>query len=155
MTKEAAHKIVDFLFQKDAENNPLINPIDANCLILDFIGGEPLMAIDVIDEFMKYFRRKAITLNHRWQNNYMISISTNGILYNTPEVKEFIRKNKERLSLTITIDGNKELHDSCRLFPDGAPSYDIVEASIKEYQKNKSLFIYKTYTCARQYSPYL
>jgi uncharacterized protein len=135
MTKETAHKIVDFLFQKDAENNPLINPIDANCLILDFIGGEPLMAIDVIDEFMKYFRRKAIILNHRWQNNYMISISTNGILYNTPEVKEFIRKNKERLSLTITIDGNKELHDSCRLFPDGAPSYDIVEASIKEYQK--------------------
>jgi uncharacterized protein len=135
MSKETTHKIVDFLFQKDAENNPLINPIDANCLILDFIGGEPFMAVDIIDEFMRYFRRRAVELNHRWQNNYMISISTNGILYNTPEVQDFVMKNKERLSLTITIDGNKELHDSCRKFPDGRPSYDIVEASVKAYQK--------------------
>ena len=84
---------------------------------LIFIGGEPLLEIDLIDYFMRYFRQKAVELNHRWAIHYMISISTNGILYNNPKVQQFIRKNQGRLSLTITIDGNKELHDSCRLFP--------------------------------------
>lgn len=133
MTKERAKEIVDILFEEDAKNNQFINEIDARALILDFIGGEPLLEIDLIDYFMRYFRKRAVELNHRWAIHHMISISTNGILYNTPRVQEFVKKNQGRLSLTITIDGNKELHDSCRLFPDGSPSYDIVEKSVKNY----------------------
>ena len=133
MTEARAREIVDLLFEEDAKNNQFINEIDAHALILDFIGGEPLLEIDLIDYFMRYFRQKAVELNHRWAIHYMISISTNGILYNNPKVQQFIRKNQGRLSLTITIDGNKELHDSCRLFPDGSPSYDIVEKSVRDY----------------------
>jgi uncharacterized protein len=135
MTKERAREIVDLLFEEDAKNNQFINEVDARALILDFIGGEPLLEIELIDYFMHYFRQRALELNHRWAIHHIISISTNGILYNTSKVKEFIEKNRGRLSITITIDGNKELHDSCRRFPDGSPSYDIVEQSMFEHLK--------------------
>lgn len=135
MTEERAREFVDILFEEDARDNRFINPVNAQALIIEFIGGEPLLEIDLIDSTMRYFRWKALQLNHRWALHHIISISTNGILYNTPKVQDFVKRNLGRLSLTITIDGNKALHDSCRLFPDGSPSYDIVEASVREHLK--------------------
>lgn len=130
LTEETGYKIIDFLFEQDLKNSYLINEHNAYGIILDFIGGEPLLEIELIDKIVHYFRWKAIKLNHRWAIHHVISISTNGILYNTPAVQNFVAKNKDKLSLTITIDGNKELHDSCRKFPDGKPSYDIVKESV-------------------------
>ena len=38
------------------------------------------------------------------------------------------------------MDGNKELHDACRVFSDNSGSYDIVVASVKDYYlKNKKM----------------
>lgn len=135
MDKKTAREIVDLLFKLDAEDNPYINKNSAEAIILDFIGGEPLLEIDLIDYLVRYFRKKAVELNHRWALNYMLSFSTNGIYFNNPNVQKFIKKNKPRLSMGITIDGNKELHDACRRFPDGSPSYDIVAKSIKNHTK--------------------
>ena len=39
----------------------------------------------------------------------------------------------QRLSFSVTVDGNKELHDSCRVFPDGRPSYDLAIAAAKDW----------------------
>lgn len=133
MTPARACEIVDFLFKQDLENSELVNSDVANGLIIEFIGGEPLMAMDTINSFMEHFLSTAIKMRHRWATRYMISISSNGVLYDTPKVREFIEKYKTRLSLNITIDGNKTLHDSCRVFKDGSPSYDIVERSVKEH----------------------
>ena len=49
--------------------------------------------------------------NHHWFNSYRLSFSTNGINYHTAKVQNFIRKNKEHLSIGITIDGTKRKHD--------------------------------------------
>lgn len=133
MTPARACEIVDFLFKQDLENSKLVNSDVANGLIIEFIGGEPLMAMDTINAFMEHFLSTAIKMRHRWTTRYMISISSNGVLYDTPKVREFIEKYKTRLSLNITIDGNKALHDSCRVFKDGSPSYDIVERSVKKH----------------------
>ena len=133
MTPARACEIVDFLFKQDLENSELVNSDVANGLIIEFIGGEPLMAMDTINAFMEHFLSTAIKMRHRWAIRYMISISSNGVLYDTPKVREFIEKYKTRLSLNITIDGNKALHDSCRVFKDGSPSYDIVERSVKKH----------------------
>jgi sulfatase maturation enzyme AslB (radical SAM superfamily) len=35
--------------------------------------------------------------------------------------------------LGITVDGHKELHDACRVFPDGKGSYDIAIAAVHHY----------------------
>lgn len=124
MTFETAKKCVDLLFAEDARNNPLINENDASALILDFIGGEPLLKIDLISQIMDYFLTKAIELDHRWQTNYMITMSTNGVLGDNPKLQEFMNKYKGRFSLGVTIDGDKQAHDACRVDENGNGSYD-------------------------------
>lgn len=125
MSWETAKKIVDGLFEGEFVDNT------APAIILDFIGGEPLLEIDLIDRTVDYFKKKAFSLKHPWAYYYMISISTNGVLFDTPKVQEFIRKNYEHLSIGISIDGDKALHDSCRLFHDGSGSYDVVSKAAK------------------------
>lgn len=131
MGRETARRVVDLLFEEDAKENPYLNPSVAQALVLDFIGGEPLLAVELMDYFMQYFLWKAVTLNHRWAIHYMISISSNGTLMNTEAVRRFLALYKGRVSLGITIDGDKALHDACRRYPDGSPSYDIVAAGVR------------------------
>ncbi len=131
MTLETAKKCVDLLFALDAANSELINERDANGLIFDFIGGEPLLKIDLIDGIMSYFLDKAIELRHRWAVRYMISMSTNGVLGDDPAVKRFLAKYVGRVSISVTIDGDKEAHDACRVDREGNGSYD---RAIKMYR---------------------
>jgi uncharacterized protein len=135
MSKQVAKDGVDFILDKERING-YYDLDKTSAIILEFIGGEPLLEIDLIDYIVEYFKFKAFEIGHPWAINYMISMTTNGILYNTEKVQKFIKKNRNRVSISITIDGNKELHDSCRVFPDGKGSYDIVEKSIKQKLQN-------------------
>ena len=128
MTLETAEKTVDFLLS-DKVNN-YIDPEKSECIILDFIGGEPLLEIDLIDHFMDYFIYQAFKLNHRWANHYVISMSSNGVLYETPKVQKFVKKYHGRVHIGITIDGTKEQHDSCRIYKDGRGTYDDVVRNV-------------------------
>lgn len=132
MTKEIAKQAVDFILNDDKLNN-YANSKEHPGVIIDFIGGEPLLEIDLIDYICDYFKLKSFEMNHPWATNYMFNITTNGLLFNSPKVLNFIEKNKSKLSMSITIDGNKELHDACRLLPNGKGSYDIVEKSVKTF----------------------
>ncbi|RCX20866.1 uncharacterized protein DFR58_10168 [Anaerobacterium chartisolvens] len=134
MSLETAKRAVDFLFEEDRKHEYIgSNPNSA--IILEFIGGEPLLETDLIDSTIEYFRHKALQERHRWALHHMISISTNGVNYETSRVQRFVEKYKERLSISISIDGNKQLHDSCRVFPNGSGSYDVVESAFKLYLK--------------------
>ena len=135
MRKETARKIVDMLFEEDAKENAYLNEYIAQAVILDFIGGEPTLEIELIEYFMRCFLWKAISLNHRWALHYMISISSNGTLYFTPAMQRFMTLFNGRVSLTLTLDGNKELHDACRRYPDGRPSYNIVAKATAHCQR--------------------
>ena len=134
MTKEVAKQSVDFLFDKQKING-YYEFDDSVAVILEFIGGEPLLEIDLIDYIVEYFKFKAFEVGSPWASNYMISMSSNGVLFETEKVQNFIKRNLGRVSIGITIDGNKELHDKCRLFHDGKGSYDIVESSVKAWLK--------------------
>lgn len=125
MSLDVGKRCVDFLFEEDLQNSKFINSEDCNGILIDFIGGEPLLEINLIDSIMDYFLHKAIELNHRWKTQFAISMSTNGVDLMKPDCLKFIKKWKNKLSINVTIDGNKELHDKCRLFPNGDPSYDI------------------------------
>ena len=130
MDFETAKKSIDTILNDDKLNGYMSSK-ESPCLILEFIGGEPLLEVKLMDQIVEYFRYKALELNHPWGTNHMISFTSNGTHYFKEETQTFLKKYKDRLSFTITIDGNKELHDACRLFPDGSGSYDIVEKSIK------------------------
>jgi len=132
MTKEIAKDAVDFLFNKEKVNGYFTEE-KSPAVILEFIGGEPLLEIDLMDYIVEYFKFKAFEVDSPWATNYMISFTSNGILFNTPKVEQFLKRNQGKVSIGITIDGNKELHDSCRVFPDGSGSYDIVVKSVKKW----------------------
>ncbi|MBP3557239.1 MAG: radical SAM peptide maturase, CXXX-repeat target family [Thermoguttaceae bacterium] len=95
-------------------------------VVWDFIGGEPLLKVDLLDQICDYIKTRSYELNHHWFDNYRFSFATNGLLYGNSAVQRFIEKNKAHLDITISIDGTKEKHDAQRVFPDGSGSYDRI-----------------------------
>lgn len=148
MDFDVAKRFIDMLLDADESSNEYINPSNSPGIIIEFIGGEPFLAVDLIDRITDYFIRQMIEKQHPWVARYKISISTNGTLYFNPKVQEYIKKNMRNLSLGISIDGNKKLHDSCRVFPDGSGSYDIAMKAVRHYVDELGGFIGSKMTLA-------
>lgn len=129
MPFDVAKRFVDMILN----GNKLVGSDISDAIIIEFIGGEPLLEIDLIDQITDYFILKMIELRHPWATRYRISICSNGVLYMDPRVQRYIKKHRDTLSFSISIDGDKKLHDSCRVFPDGSGSYDIAIAGVKHY----------------------
>ena len=130
---ETAKKFIELILSDDKEKNNYLNKDNSDFVVLDYIGGEPLLEIDLIDKIVDYFIKRCIELNHPWQYGYMISIGTNGTLYFDPKVQKFLDKHPNRISMNITVDGDKELHDSCRVFADGSGSYDVASKAAVDW----------------------
>lgn len=102
-------------------------------IVFDFIGGEPLLRIRLIDEIMDY----AILRMNKLYNNfqYVIRIVTNGLLYGNETVQKFIWKYKENLRISISIDGTKEKNDTNRIFRNGLGSYNSIIRNVELWCK--------------------
>ena len=133
MPIEVGKQAIDMLLASTPENNDYINPEKAPAIIIDFIGGEPLLAIDVVTELIEYFKQRTIELQHPWANRHRFSICSNGLLYFDPKFQDLLTKYGNEISFSISIDGIKELHDMCRIQPNGEGSYDIAIAGVKDY----------------------
>ncbi|MGX9755332.1 radical SAM peptide maturase, CXXX-repeat target family [Clostridioides difficile] len=126
MTFETAKKSVDYIL----DNEELY---DAPAVIWDFIGGEPLLEIELIDKISDYIKIQSYRKKHKWLNDYRFNIGTNGTLYNQPLVSKYIRKNKDKLSISMTIDGTERKHDLHRVYEDGRGSYNDVFKNIPKW----------------------
>lgn len=133
MSIETAKKFIDLLLTGEKGMKNYINPEISPGIVLDFIGGEPFLEVELIDQIVSYFEQRAIEMMHPWATKYMISICSNGVLYSDPRVQSFLNKHKHHMSFSVTIDGNKQLHDSCRVFHDGSGSYDLAVAAAKDW----------------------
>lgn len=109
MSWDIAKKSIDYIL-----NSP--DKFPENSVVWDFIGGEPFLEIDLIDKICDYIKIELFKRKHKWFNSYRFSFSTNGINYNTEKVQNFINKNKDHLSIGITIDGTKQKHDLNRIW---------------------------------------
>lgn len=120
-----AQKAVDYILSRE-------NEFREESVIWDFIGGEPFLEIDLIDQICDYIKTEMYRLNHHWFNSYRFSFSTNGINYNSDKVQKFIKKNHSHLSIGITIDGTRRKHDLNRIWKGsiGKGSYDDVVRNI-------------------------
>lgn len=134
MTFEVGKKFIDMLLAADERSNKYITSTESKGCALSFIGGEPLLQIDLIDQLTDYFIEQAMLLQHPWATRYRLSICTNGLLYFDEKVQNYIKKNAENLSLSISIDGNKELHDACRIDTFGNGTYDRAIAAVEHYR---------------------
>lgn len=133
MSFETAKKFIDMLISGEKGMEAYINPIKSPGLVVDFIGGEPLMEIELIDQICTYLMDRLIELQHPWAMRTMFAMCSNGILYRDEKVQKFLKKWQNRLSFSVTVDGNRELHDACRVFPDGSPSYDYAIDAVTDW----------------------
>ena len=109
MTWEIAKQAIDYILDNESS-------FKEESVVWDFIGGEPFLEIDLIDKICDYLKLEMYRRNHHWFNSYRFSFSTNGINYHTEKVQNFIRKNREHLSIGITIDGTRQKHDLNRIW---------------------------------------
>lgn len=124
MTKETAKKAIDFLFDAyDKDKGNFINK-KTKGIILDFIGGEPLMNVELIEYICEYFLDECIRRDHPWLYTWRGSMITNGALYFDPKVQNFLKKYHHFISFGVTLDGPKEIHDNCRKYKDGTGNFD-------------------------------
>jgi uncharacterized protein len=119
MSEETARDSVEFML-KEAGTNPVAH--------ITFFGGETLLNFPVLQKTIVYARQRAAEVG----KTVDFSLTTNATLLK-PETIEFLAEN--RVGVTISIDGPKEVQDKFRIFQNGTGSYDIVAPKIKELIK--------------------
>ena len=156
MSWDTAKRCVDYLFELYEKDDPdgFINK-NTKQIILDFIGGEPLIEIDLMSKICDYFYSECIKRRHEWASNFMISMASNGTFYFNPKVQEFLHKYRNHMSFSVSIDGTKEMHDACRIFPDGRGSFDLAKAAQDDYNSKYNHSIGTKATIARDNLPHL
>lgn len=143
-----AKRFLDIMINEDSdpilageasEGESYVKEAYARGLTLDFIGGDSLMNVDILDDIIKYMIYLLNTSNSPrallWRDNWRVSISSNGTLFGNPKVREFCEKYKDVLSLGVSIDGSPEIHDLNRIYPDGSGSIKTILEWWPWYQK--------------------
>ena len=136
MPFEVAKKFIDYMFE--GREDPTSEFYEGNVIgfIIEFIGGEPLLEAHLMEQICDYFESKLAEVPESpWNLFHIYSISSNGTLYNTKACQHFLKKYDGLISLGITVDGCKELHDKCRLFANGSGSYDLAVSAALDVMK--------------------
>lgn len=117
-------------FSEDIPNliNFIITHADksAPTITICFYGGEALLQKGNIEKIISGL--DSIDLH------FDFSISTNGILLNEDTIKWIC--DIPNLKVTVTIDGNKFMHDANRQFPSGKGSFDFVMNKLRDFQEH-------------------
>ena len=130
MEFDTAKKFIDHLLNDDYG---YINRYNSPAIIVEFIGGEPLLEVKLTRQIYEYFLDRCYELNHPWFTLHRVSICSNGLQYFDEDTQEFFKDYASNISFNISIDGNKQLHDSCRIQPNGQGSYDIAMAALNHF----------------------
>lgn len=113
MSEETARESVDLLLR---QSGPAAH--------MTFFGGETLMNFSVLRNTIAYARARAAAVG----KDIDFSLTTNATLLR-PEIIEYLAD--ERVGVTISIDGPKDVQDKFRVFKNGAGSYEIAMPKIK------------------------
>ncbi len=117
MTQEVQDKIIDLV----KEQVPRLTDLS-----ITWYGGEPLLALDIIEQLSKEF----MSICEENHINYSAGIITNGYLL-TKEKVELLNKLKVNF-YQITIDGSRENHNKSRPLVNGGETYDKILNNIFE-----------------------
>ena len=97
-------------------------------ITLKFAGGEPLLRPDLIQYAIDAIEQKK---DKRFHVRY--AVLSNGTQIN-PENVSFLKKN--RMAISISLDGYGDVHDQTRKDTDGNGSFGIIERNIRLLKKN-------------------
>lgn len=135
MNLETGRRIVDQLLDLyEKGDSDFINP-STRAVVLDFIGGEPLLEAALIEHICDYWFSECWRRKIPLAPFTRISFATNGQLWFGPEAQHLFEKYHEMMAVTVSIDGVKELHDKYRLDASGIGSFDKAWAAFQDGKK--------------------
>ncbi|WP_066059625.1 thioether cross-link-forming SCIFF peptide maturase [Robertmurraya korlensis] len=133
MSYDVGKRAIDFLLEHSGHHRNLD---------IDFFGGEPLMAWNVVKQIVSYARSK----EQEYRKNFRFTFTTNGMLLND-EVTEFL--NEEMDNVVLSLDGRREVHDRLRKTVNGKGSYDHIVPKFQQFIRKrgeKEYYVRGTYT---------
>lgn len=104
----------------------LPHSVDTELPFLGLFGGEPLLRPHFIRTVLDYIRE------HYPDRRLNVNLTTNGILLRDEFLKYLV---DNEVSLRVSLDGPRHIHDSMRCFPDGSGTYDIILRNLKEAKR--------------------
>lgn len=102
---------------------------------LSFFGGEPLIAINNIKEIVKYTNEECERRNIKRPDYALI---TNGTLVDE-DTADFLNNNFS--SITVSIDGNKDLNDYARISDDNRSVYEKIKDGLELVNKDRKYLL--------------
>ena len=131
MSRKTMRQAVDYLFQYCTEDK---------VVHINFFGGEPLLAFELIKECVAYSEEKAKAVDKTME----FSVSTSALVLND-EIIDYL--SQHNFSVSVSIDGTRYAHDRHRKFRDQELSYDKVVVGFEKLaKKNKKILITATLT---------
>lgn len=133
MSFDVARRAVDFLI---AHSGPR-----EHCE-LDFFGGEPLMNWHVVQQTVDYVQKQ----EKKHHKKIKMSLTTNGMLLDKEKVK-YLTDN--HISLILSLDGRKEMHDRMRPGVHGEGTYDEILKNLQycvANRKGEEYYVRGTFT---------
>ena len=115
MSEQTARESIDLLFRESGDNR---------VVHVSFFGGETLMNYPVLAKAVPY----ALAQAERHGKRVEFNLTTNATLL-TSEMIDFLADHD--ISVTVSIDGPREMQDRFRVFHDGSPSYDVLLPRVK------------------------
>ena len=82
---------------------------------IDLFGGEPFLEFEKIKELCEW------TWNQKWKNAYLFFTTSNGVLIHG-KIREWLRINKDRFWVSLSIDGERYSHNINR-----SNSFDLID----------------------------
>lgn len=110
MSPETAKAAVDMAVKAGGDSTGLV-----------FFGGEPLLCRDLIYDTVAYSKEIAKQNGHK----FYYKITTNGLLLD----EEFLRFSRD-VGMIIGFSHDGLMQDDCRVFPDGSPTFSLLEDKI-------------------------
>lgn len=99
-------------------------------LEISWFGGEPLLAMDVIENLSTQF----IKICKEQKKHYFANITTNAYLLTADVFRKLLYLNVLRYQ--ITVDVIKEIHDKQRVLLDGSGTFDKIINNLKDIRDN-------------------
>ena len=148
-------KFINRILDEDFPKTSLTDLLNSS-VVFDFIGGDALMRVDLLEEIFRFITTKMALLEDRFPRGYMFNITSNGTLFENPNVRSFCEKWKSVLSIGVSIDGCPAIHDLNRVYPSGKGSMESILKSWSWYQKTFPSNADSTKsTCNKDSIPYL